>query len=1188
MHALLHAFDSNSGKQAQQWDSGGNLPMIKRTETSLTLATGMGAGKAPSPNGRYTFLRNRFSSFAQAAILALFVLASCAVSASAQQTTGAIRGIVTDPNGAVVPGAKVAISSEKLNYRSETTTSSDGEYEFRDVLPGEYQITIEAANFKALTLTDVRAELNKTTDVPAQLQTGQITETVNVSAGGAELVETTTTQLSKSFNERQVVELAQTNVGGAFGGGVNNLALLAANVSSSGGVGVGSGGSVGGQRPRNNNFMVDGVDNNDKSVTGPSNYVSPENVAEFSLIQNQFSAEYGRSNGGQFITITKSGTNDYHGSFYGFFRNRFLNALDTTQKTSGIVRENPPPAGKAFLPRSDFFRGGANFGGPLPLPRFGEDGPSFFRGTDKIFFYAAYERLQQGGAAAPGGITTPTAAGFALINTIPGLSANNLGIFNLYTPVAPTNDAGTISVAGRTIPIGNVTFPSPNFLKFNNVVTNFDYNQSTKTTHRWRLNVTNNVGIDTTANLPVFFDSVPNKQRLFSYSMFHTFTSNLSNEARLAYRRTETTFPVPDFPFPGLDVFPNVALDDIGLDIGPNGNAPQFNIENNYQVVDNVTYLWGNHSLKFGADFRKVISPQSFVQRQRGDYRYSTLERFLQDISPDLLAQRSVGASPYYGDQKILYSFVQDDWRIRPNVTLNLGLNHSYQEVPKGAKLQSVNAISSAPGLLEFREPKAQLKNFSPKFGIAYSPNFTEGLLGRIFGNNGKSSIRAGFSMAYDYVFDNLYILSLPPQANQTVDINPAASIPNFLANGGIRNVPAPLGNDVAAARAATSAFIPDQEVPYSLTWTLSIQRQLRTNWSLELRYLGTRGIHLLTQNRINVQAAVTSTRFLPTYLSAPTQAQLDALPLTLDQLLAIADNPIVPAYDAAGFNGNFIVTFLPNGNSTYHGASATLVRRFADGLQGTAAYTWSHLIDDTTAEVNSTVLSPRRVQDFQDLRPERADSALDRRHRFVMSALYELPWFRNSSNKFVRTVLGGFNFAGTWTLESGEKATVLSGTDSNLNADAASDRTIRNPNGVRDTASLVTALTNSQGNVVAYLANNPNAEYIRAAFGARANSARNTLQLPGINNVDFSILKNFRFGEGSKKIQLRADFFNVFNHPQYIPGSVNDIQPVATVTVAPVNTVNAANLNNKLFNHPDRVFPSNARVIQMALRFDF
>jgi hypothetical protein len=205
-----------------------------------------------------------------------------------------------------------------------------------------------------------------------------------------------------------------------------------------------------------------------------------------------------------------------------------------------------------------------------------------------------------------------------------------------------------------------------------------------------------------------------------------------------------------------------------------------------------------------------------------------------------------------------------------------------------------------------------------------------------------------------------------------------------------------------------------------------------------------------------------------------------------------------------------------------------------------------------------------------------------------VLSGLYELPWLRNHPNKLVRTILGGFNFAGTYTAESGEKATVLSGTDSNLNLDAAPDRTIRNPAGVRNTASTVTALRNTAGQVVGYLADNPNAEYIRAGQGALPNSARNTLQLPGINNVDLSIFKNFRFGEGAKKIQLRADFFNAFNHPQYVPGSVNDISPVATTTVGALNTVNDANLRNGLFNHPERIFASNGRVIQLALRFDF
>src|SRR5205807_7806340 len=162
---------------------------------------------------------------------------------------------------------------------------------------------------------------------------------------------------------------------------------------------------------------------------GPQSYISPEEVAEFSLIQNQFSAEYGRSNGGQFVTVTKSGTNDYHGSFYGFFRNRFLNALDNLQKLEGTTRNRAD--GELFMPRSDYFRGGANFGGPLPYPNFTSNGePMFISGKNKIWFFTSYERLQRGSAASAGGIVSPTAQGFQIINSVSGLSARHLSVFN--------------------------------------------------------------------------------------------------------------------------------------------------------------------------------------------------------------------------------------------------------------------------------------------------------------------------------------------------------------------------------------------------------------------------------------------------------------------------------------------------------------------------------------------------------------------------------------------------------------------------------------------------------------------------------------------------------------------------------------------------------------------------------------
>jgi hypothetical protein len=1132
---------------------------------------------------------NTFHRLLATAVAALAVLV-CAAYAHAQVTTGNVRGIVYDPNGAAVAGATVTIKDQKTNTSQVTQTGAEGGYEFKNLQAGDYTLVVEAPNFSTLTLTDVKVSLNQTTDVPAPLKVAGIqNETVTVSAGGAELIQTTTSNLAKGFDERQAVDLAQTAAGGGLGlqGGIYNLALIAPNVTNIGGVGVGAGGSVGGQRPRNNNFVVDGIDNNRKDITGPAIYISPETIQEFSLLQNQFSAEFAHSTGGQFIVTTKSGTNEFHGTAYEFLQNRRLNALDTLQKNAGIVRDRS--AGDLANPRYDNNRFGGNIGGPIYLPTFGEGGRRYFSGKDRLFFFFSYERQQNGQAASPGGLVAPTDQGFQLINSLPGLSATNLRIFNTYVPRAPvqgTTGGGAprfITVAGRQIPVGPVSFAAPNFTNDDNYVVNLDYTQSSRTQHRGRFIHDNVRGIDFTANLPAFFAALPINGRLFSYTLFHTFTPRWGDETRLSYRRYVSVTPTPDIAFPGVDQFPNIMLGDLGdLQLGPNPNAPQFEIENNYQIVNNVSYTAGGHAVKFGGDFRKLISPQSFVQRARGDYHYTATDLFLRDITPDDFAQRSVGSSAYYGDQKLLYAFAQDDWRFRPNLTLNLGLSYSYQQVPYGARRQDANAIASVPGLIEFREPRAQTKNFAPRVGFAYAPDFATGWRRLLFGGAGQSSLRAGFSMAYDVIFDNLYILALPPQANQTRDVpvqEMTAGVPGFLARGGIPPTPTDTGGDVAAARAATSAYIFDQLVPYALTWTGSYQRQLRKDWSLELRYVGTRGVHLLTQNRINVRSVVTPQRFLPTYLQRPAQAQLDALTLTLADL----DNTsrFVPAYDAAGFNGNNIVAFPSNGNSTYHAGSAQLTRRFTRGFQMTGAYTWSHLIDDTTAEVNSTVLSSRRVEDFQDLRKERADSALDRRHRLALSGIYDLPWLTRGGG-LARTLLGGWSFAGTLTLESGEKATVLSGVDSNRNGDSAGDRTINNVTGVPGTSSRVTALRNSAGQTVAYLVNDPTAQYIQAGAGALSNTGRNTLQLPGINNLDFSVFKNFAFGE-RRRFQLRADLFNAFNHPQYVPGSVNTATPISTTGVADVNTV-----GRTFFNTPQNVFSSHPRVIQLAARFNF
>jgi len=273
--------------------------------------------------------------------LLLSVMLVGVISAQAQVTTGTIRGVVSDQAGGIVPGATVILSGAETKSSQTVQSDSSGQFQFSNVAVGNYTVTVQpplGSNFSTLNISDVRVKLNDVTDLPVVLQPGEPTASVTVSGAGADLVDTTSLNLSKDFSSRQVVDLAQT----AQGAGVYNLALISPNVVSSGGVGLGTGGSVGGQRPRNNNFIVDGIDNNDKSISGPQIYISPESVAEFNLLTNQASAEFARSTGGQFITVTKTGGNEFHGTMFEFMRNKKLNAIDNLQKVTGTTRATNP------------------------------------------------------------------------------------------------------------------------------------------------------------------------------------------------------------------------------------------------------------------------------------------------------------------------------------------------------------------------------------------------------------------------------------------------------------------------------------------------------------------------------------------------------------------------------------------------------------------------------------------------------------------------------------------------------------------------------------------------------------------------------------------------------------------------------------------------------------------------------
>jgi len=1079
-------------------------------------------------------------------VLFLIVVLALASLALAQSISGDLVGTIYDPTGAGIPGATITATNNATGITATTTSTSTGQYRLGNLAVGSYKLAVVAKGFAKAEVNNVPVELNKAGTANVTLQVGETSTVVEVSAT-AVTIDTTTAQVQTAFEARQLADLPVASVGS----GVLNLALLQAGVGSSGAVGVGTGPSVGGQRPRNNNFTVEGIDNNSKSVTGPLAIIPNDAVEQFTVLANQFSPEYGHSAGGQFNQILKSGGNEFHGVGYEYLQNRNLNATES-QATEG-------------LPRYDNNRLGGYVGGPIR--------------KNKLFFLFGFEYNPIGAAGSAGQIFAPTAAGYAALATISGVSANNLAVMKQYLPptsaaVAPSlTPYGYPVVAGKTVELGQMSFVAPNYQNWYTYLGSVDYNISSKDSMRGRIVINKGSFIDTAANLPVFFTMTPNNNYLATFSEFHNFSPTLTNEFRLGYNRNYNVYTVGPQTFPGLDAFPNVTIDELNVNIGPDPNSPQGGVQNTYQVTDNVSWVKGAHTLKFGVDFRKLIAPQSFTQRARGDYDWGTLEGYLLDQVPDF-AERTTGNFEYYGDQTQLGLFANDDFKIRPHFTINIGLRYERTTVPYAERLQTVNAISSVPGLITFGQPKVFNKGFEPRIGFAWAP-----------GTRGNTSIRGGFGMSYDQLFDNLGLLSMPPQFQQTVDVGGLSAYNKFLQNGGIKPTASAGALSQEDARAYTGSYIPDQKPPKAIQWNLGVQHVFREDYTIEVRYLGTRGLSLPIQNRLNVQSVVTPQNALPVYLTAPSQTTLNGLTSTLAKLNAAYNNYgfFLPQYMNAGFWSN-IVAFMPWGNSTYHGLATQVTRRFRNGLQFMGAYTWSHNIDDSTAEVFSTVTTPRRAQDFRNMRGERSDSALDHRQRFTFTTIYDLPFFKHDSNWFMKNLVGNWEFAPIFTYQTGTWATTQSMIDANLNGDNAGDRTIVNPAGTVNVGSNVTALKNSSGDTVAYLANNPGARYITAAKGTLPNAARNTQHLMPIDDIDLAIVKRFNLTE-HKSFEFGAQFTNFLNHPQYTGGYLSDVRSIGFTGAGVRNSLNPASTT---FYRPDLVFSSNPRALQVSAKFHF
>jgi len=1107
-------------------------------------------------------------------LLAVAVLALCN-SALAQRTTGSLRGQVLDPEGAAVANAKVTVTNQDTGVAQTTQTTSAGTWNLPSILPGKYTVSMEAPGFKSLVKKDVTVMADRENVADAQLQLGIASETIEVTAG-TEQIQTTSSTLNNNFDSQALLNLPV--VGGALSSPLN-LAILAPNVVAQPGGVTGIGGSVGGTRPRDNNFTVDGVDDNNLGVTGPNSTVIQDAVSEFTLQTNQFSAEYGHSAGGQFNLVTKTGTNLWHGTGEWYTQNRNFNSIDNLTKQA-------IEAGKiSGQPAYDNNRYGGTVGGALV--------------KDKWFIFGAYERTYLHGQGTPTPLLAPTAGG---LSSLIGMAANPTvaSILQNY-PVAPAQTNGlTTTVNGQAIPIGDLIIISPVGQNEHDAQVNSDYNFG-KHQLGARFNFSQATFIfPVNSTQELFNQNQLYRNRKFTVNDVWSINSNWVNDLRLQYAYYSLANQNPCSTCP-----PDVTIVDLGqVTVGPGDNQSQK--QNTYSIVDNLSWAHGKHTFKFGGQYMHFIYPQFFLSRSNGDNWYSTMQTLVNDQVPDVPGRtlRNAGSGFFLGTQSAMYGFVQDDIKVTPRLTLNLGLRYEYWTNPVGDRTQALNAISSVPGVINFGIPKTDKNNIAPRVGLAWDP-----------AGSGKTAVRGGFGVYYDVKFQNFASITLPPQLQSELDPASACTLTpqpswcgtqtNFLAGGGLPATYVPPATQTDA-RALTTSYIDDTVMPKVLSWSLSVQHELYHNAALEVRYLGTRGLSLPVQYRRNfVSYFDAGGAPLPTFLnSAAIPATWDAnTPTDANYNTFAANNgatTITPIpglttstpniYQQYGFFGN-VTSDPPFGNSIYHGGSISFTQRAFHGMTLNTNYTYAHTIDNSTNEFFTSLLNPRRSQDTNRLQDDRSNSDLDVRHKFVLSLIYELPK-TSTDNRFLKALLNGYQISPVFLAQSGQPVTIQSGIDSNGNGDSAGDRAVFNPNGTTQTSGDVfpvcelaggttyvgsTSFLQASNNgcngsdpAIGYTPVNPSDRYVIAGAGARSTVGRNSVTTPGFGTLNLSVYKNTHISE-TKYLQLQAQVFNVLNHPNYSlsNGNVFSNAGVTTATTTPGYALpfDPNFLNKKLFS---------------------
>jgi hypothetical protein len=1074
--------------------------------------------------------------------------------ASAQVSTGTITGLVSDPAGAAVPNAELTVTHLATGQARVLRSNDRGEFTVSFLRPGEHSVRAAAQGFKSALVQPLAVNVDQTITVAIQLELGPLTQTVEVGAR-TPLLDAATSSVGQVIDNRKIVDLP-LNGRNAFA-----LGLLAGNTVPVSGIGTNLPFVAGGGRFSTNDVMLDGIDNNtsvNSNAIGRNgiNYTpSVDAVEEFKVKTNNYSAEFGRSSGAIISATVKSGTNTLRGSAWNFLRNNALDANSFFANSAGRARQ--PFRQNQF---------GFTLGGPVVLPK-------IYNGRNRTFFFTDYEGLRRRTSASSSVLDIPPpdyrSGNFSRYRaTIYDPRARRAGSNGLVisTPfpgnrIPPSQIFAGSSAVLQLLPQPNFGEPAGdtrNFIRF--AANPFDNNQyDIKIDHRFSDKnslfgrVSRSMVVDPNpGNFDGFIGGGGTQVRNALHSVIndtHIFTPNVVNEFRAGYTRHNGSFDgfgpsgadfarqnnIALFPFP-VQSFPSLSFNFSGLintqtqfaSLG--GGDPNINIENTYQLSDNLSITRGAHSIKLGFDARRYLYD---VIRGGGQYIFGSIFSSSSDVigSGAPLADFLMGfPSGTQGTQLLDWSrqrdiyaggYVQDDWKVTSRLTINAGLRYELYTQPidqrdRGGLFDARTGRIQLPGVDGYSRAivRGDYNNWAPRLGFAYNPLQ-------------KFTVRGGAGVFYSRREQNQEVT----QFGGNIPNTPTIVFPSISASSTIAP-PVSLSTPLVAqpSNPTLTNFTPQRPLsvlvrtadfensvnPYALQWNLSLQHEFAPDSLVEVAYSGLRASRLVSRVNLN---------------QIPFDVALSGRNQQIHRMFPNINN-------AVGLDSAI-------GNSTYHSLLIRFERRMRNGLNLLSNYTWSKNL-----EMNGTGGSSSFSQnggttfpvDSWNLKNEKAVGTLDVPHVFVLSSGYELPFGKGKAwlnrGGVVDILLGGWQLNGIFTRRSGFTTDIRSSRVAAANQLFA---TINLPDRV-------------QGQSIYLPGRNVDGWFNPAAFSEPGrvnsvtgvpitlfgNSQRRVGRGPGVTNLDFSMFKNFVLAERFR-IQFRAEAFNFSNTPAFsLPGATN------------------------------------------------